>query len=68
MSILVNGTTQECRDDETLDDLVARAFPSNTTRGIAVVVNDEVVPRARWKDIKLVNHTKIEILRATAGG
>jgi thiamine biosynthesis protein ThiS len=68
MSIHVNGKAQECSADETLEGLAARIVRSSDLRGIAIILNDEVVPRTRWKEIKLVAESRIEILRATAGG
>jgi sulfur carrier protein len=68
MSVLMNGIKQECTAGETLEDFVARVLPSRETRGVAVIVNDELVPRARWREVRLADHSKIEILRAMAGG
>ncbi len=37
-------------------------------RGIAVAVNNKVLPKANWATYQLQNHDKITIIRATQGG
>jgi sulfur carrier protein len=37
-------------------------------RGLAVAVNDEVVPRAAWPAHKLREQDRVTIIRATQGG
>jgi sulfur carrier protein len=38
------------------------------TRGIAVALNDEVVPRAEWSTRALVEGDALVIIRASQGG
>lgn len=38
------------------------------TKGIAVAVNDSIIPRSRWEHHILQPHDKIIIIRATQGG
>jgi sulfur carrier protein len=37
-------------------------------RGVAVAVNDQVVPRSRWDKTALRDHDRVEILTASQGG
>jgi sulfur carrier protein len=37
-------------------------------RGVAVAVNDEVVPRSRWDKTAVRDHDRVEILTASQGG
>jgi sulfur carrier protein len=37
-------------------------------KGIAVAVNDEVVPRSQWSAHALADGDRVEIIRATQGG
>ena len=37
-------------------------------RGVAVAVNDEVVPRSRWDSTALSDDDRVEILTASQGG
>ena len=38
------------------------------TRGVAVAVNSEVVPRSTWLDALVAAGDRVEILRAVQGG
>lgn len=40
----------------------------NSQKGIAVAVNNAVVPRAEWKNRILNENDKVTIIRATQGG
>jgi sulfur carrier protein len=65
--IVLNG--EPCPLDEqatTVAALVERLGAG--TRGVAVAVNGEVVPRSRWADHLLRDGDRIEILRAAQGG
>lgn len=37
-------------------------------RGVAVAVNNQVVPRSQWDDHRLEEGDAVEIIRATQGG
>jgi sulfur carrier protein len=47
-------------------ELVAAWCPSPD--GIAVALNDEVVPRSAWTATELADHDRVEIVTAAAGG
>ena len=38
------------------------------TRGLAVAINDEVIPRSLWPEHTLAPGDRIEVIRATQGG
>ena len=38
------------------------------TRGIAIAVNNQVVPKARWLEHLLQENDKVTVIRATQGG
>jgi sulfur carrier protein len=70
--VTVNGDTVAFDSDATLGDVVLRTMskPGGTysDRGIAVAVNQIVVPRADWADTVLRADDKIEIITAVQGG
>jgi sulfur carrier protein len=52
----------------TLAELVAsRSLPAKG-RGIAVALNETVVPRARWPETRLAPGDRVEIVRPIVGG
>lgn len=66
MSVEVNGTSIDLAPGTTLQALIeARA---GTTRGSAVVVDGEVVPRAEWAGHELHDGARVELITAVQGG
>jgi sulfur carrier protein len=68
MELTVNGKKTECRDGATLADLLAALDVKMETTGVAVAVNDAVVPRARWGETTLARGDTIEVIHAVQGG
>lgn len=66
MQLTVNGEQREVDDLATVTTLVAAlALPD---RGVAVAVDDAVVPKARWATTTLLPHQRVEVLTAVQGG
>jgi sulfur carrier protein len=66
--ILLNGESSEVRPGETVTAVLARLGLSPQARGIAVAVDGEVVPRARWEMFALAEDARVEVLTAMQGG
>ncbi|HEX2498371.1 MAG TPA: sulfur carrier protein ThiS [Actinomycetes bacterium] len=75
--VSINGESRELAAGTTVADVVAElappsnhgtAPPKGTARGIAVAVNDEVVPRTAWPDTVLAEADRVEVLTAVQGG
>lgn len=66
LQVSLNGVTQQVGSGTTVDVLVRqlRGAPD----GVAVALNEEVVPRSRWASTVLTHHDRIEVLVATQGG
>ena len=67
MVCYVNNLPQETADAQTLIQLLAGMALAGQ-RGVAVAVNDEVVPRAAWPAHELRAQDRVTIIRATQGG
>lgn len=69
MKLIVNGETAEV-SASTLRELLNeyKIESKDDEKGVAVAVNDAVVPRDRWSDQHLNQDDRIEIIRATQGG
>jgi sulfur carrier protein len=63
MLVTVNG---DMRDGTSVDDVVVGLGRGRS--GLAVAVNDEVVPRSRWATVALREGDRVEILTAAQGG
>ena len=67
MVCYINNFPQEFTENQPLSDLLA-ARGIIEPRGLAVAVNDAVVPSAEWPTHALQPHDRITIIRATQGG
>jgi len=80
MRVTVNGKPRTLDGSPTVADLLSQVsggapYSSETTyrvplltRGVAVAVNGEVVPRSTWGRATLADGDRIEILTAVQGG
>lgn len=66
IGVTINGEACQLTDDATVDALVEERAPSR--RGVAVAVNETVVPRSTWAATRVREGDRIELLRASQGG
>lgn len=65
-TVLVNGRAEVLAAGATVGSLVAAHVPA--PRGVAVAVNEEVIPRSAWPTTLLAAGDRVEILTAAQGG
>lgn len=65
--IIVNGQNRS-PDDYALVSVMAADGIDAGARGIAVAVNDAVVPRGRWAETVLSPGDRVEIVKVLQGG
>jgi sulfur carrier protein len=66
VELIVNGADHQLPSGVTVAELVATV--TGQTRGVAVAVNGEVVPRAGWPAAVLRTGDRVEVLTAAQGG
>ena len=66
ITLTVNGEPREVAPGTTVAALVDALGVGS--RGVAVAVNAEVVPRSTWADAGLAAGDAVEVLRAAQGG
>jgi sulfur carrier protein len=66
MRLEVNGAACDLDDGTTLAVMIEQLVGS--TRGSAVVVDGEVVPRSEWQDYPLRPGQAVELITAVQGG
>jgi sulfur carrier protein len=66
MRLEVNGTARDLDDGTTLAAMIEQL--AGSTRGSAVVVDGEVVPRSEWCDYALRPGQTVELITAVQGG
>ncbi|MPZ27947.1 MAG: sulfur carrier protein ThiS [Micromonosporaceae bacterium] len=66
--ITVNGQPRDVPDGSAVAAVVAELTGARDTRGVAVAVNGEVVPRTSWETATVAAGDLVEVLTATQGG
>jgi sulfur carrier protein len=67
VSIRVNDEARTVEGSATLHDLALELGIAHS-RGVAIAVNDEVVPRAVWPQHVLAEGDRVLVIRAAQGG
>jgi len=67
MHIRVNDQPREIAADTALSDLVS-VLGLGERKGVAIAINDEVVPRAVWPERRLAEGDGVLVIQATQGG
>ena len=67
MKLIVNGNERELAEGLTLAQILEQ-FGLAGNFGVAVAVNEAVVPRGRLQDYRPVDGDAIEIINAVGGG
>lgn len=67
MTVFVNNQAQDLNLHFTLQALLVQ-LSLDEQKGIAVAVNNQVVPKAQWNTHQLSEQDKVTIIRASQGG
>ncbi len=68
MKIRLNGEDREVRLNLNIYELLIDLELNPDQSGIAVAVDQEVIPKTKWKKTKLAEYCEVEIIRAVQGG
>lgn len=66
MKLWLNGAERELPDGASVADALAAIGAPR--EGVAVAVDDSVVPRAQWSQFPLRGGARVEVLTAVQGG
>ena len=68
MNVTVNGDRRELPAGATVATVVAALPNAPEGRGVAVAVEGEVVPRAKWSSTAIHEGANVEVVVAVQGG
>jgi sulfur carrier protein len=68
MELIINGENKQIKAGFTVADLLHSLGFEESAHGVAVAVNDTVVPRPGWHKKALAEGDAVEIIRAVQGG
>ena len=66
MRVTINGDAREIADGTSVAALVEDL--GRSPKGMAVAINEAVVPRSTWSDVSLRPDDRVEVLIASQGG
>ena len=66
ITLVLNGAAADVEAGATVATLIAAVAAE--ARGVAVAVNEAVVPRGEWSRTRLLPGDRVEVLRAAQGG
>ncbi|MBK3518847.1 sulfur carrier protein ThiS [Carboxylicivirga marina] len=67
MNILINGQATDMPEKTSINN-VLQHIEQHQTGGIAVAVNDMVIPKSKWSTSQIIDGDKILIIKASQGG
>ncbi len=67
MVVFINNTQHEFPSAATVADTLA-SLQIEASRGVAVAVNNTVLPRSEWAETALRDNDRLTVIRATQGG
>jgi sulfur carrier protein len=67
MNIYVNSKLQEIAPEATIGDALT-ILNIASQKGIAIAINNNVVPKTEWTNHKLREDDKVTLIKATQGG
>ena len=68
MDLILNGEARTFENVKTLDDLLCEIGISRDVSGIAVALNEAVVPRKAWAECAVRHGDRVEVIHAVQGG
>jgi sulfur carrier protein len=68
MTVTINGSHRDFPEGATVASVVEALPNAPEGRGVAVAVDGEVVPRARWASTELREGANVEVVVAVQGG
>jgi sulfur carrier protein len=67
MNIYINNKLQELQEQAKIKDAL-EVLDITSQKGIAVAINNNVIPRAEWDGYILKSEDKMILIKATQGG
>lgn len=66
MKIEINGDPKDLQNPTSLEQLIQELLTD--TKGMAVAINNQVIPKTEWAETNLKNLDKVLLITATQGG
>jgi sulfur carrier protein len=67
MTIWLNGEEKQLNAGGKLTETLSQ-MGIDDTRGVAIAVDGEVIPKSEWETVTLADGQRVEVVRAVQGG
>jgi sulfur carrier protein len=67
MNVFVNNEIREVKNQLSISEFLTEN-QLTASKGVAIAINNEVIPKARWALTHLKENDRISVIRATQGG
>jgi sulfur carrier protein len=67
MNIYINNEPKQIDTQRTLTQLLSD-MQLNSSRGMAIAINNQVIPKTTWEKYNLNENDRVTIIKATQGG
>lgn len=68
MVVYLNNKQFDFTDVKSISEIIAQELNLINPKGVAIAVNQEVIPRAVWDQYLVKENDKVTIIKATQGG
>lgn len=68
MNIRINGEVIDINEQMKLNEFVELRLNGKEPRGVAVALNDMIIPKSKWNETVLNENDNVEIVHAVQGG
>lgn len=68
LSVRINGEDRSIPDGLMIDTLLVHLGRDPARSGVAIALNESVVPRSLWSETRVYDTDRIEIITASQGG
>ncbi len=68
INIKLNGTGKTLENQIKLSDFINGELKGKEPKGIAVALNETIIPKQKWESVLLNENDEVEIVHAVQGG
>ena len=68
MKIYLNGVEKALEQKINLNDIISQYLNGKEPKGIAVALNETIVPKQKWNETAINESDRVEIVHSVQGG
>jgi sulfur carrier protein len=68
MIVYLNNEQFDLSEAKSISEIIAKDLNMNHPKGVAIAVNQEVIPKTNWDNFMIKENDRLTIIKATQGG